>query len=72
MKIFHIATRREYTKDGELKRKYYKTGELTIDEATGKMYMRLYQTPDINYYFFDTEEEKLPAINADTNTEQEE
>lgn len=68
MRIFHIATRRDYLKDGEQKRKYYKTGELHVDEATGRMFMRLYQTPEIRYYFFDTEE-KLPTVDADTNAE---
>ena len=68
MRIFNICTRRDYLKDGEQKRKYYKTGELHVDESTGRMFMRLYQSPDIRYYFFDTEE-KLPEIDADTNTE---
>ncbi len=68
MRIFHIATRADYEKDGEQRRKYYRTGELHVDEATGRMFMRLYQNPSIRYYFFDTEE-KLPEIDADTNAE---
>lgn len=68
MRIFHIATRSDYTKDGEQKRKYYKAGSLYIDEATGRMFMRLYHNPGIRYYFFDTEE-KIPEIDADTNKE---
>ncbi|MEO5644453.1 MAG: hypothetical protein ABIQ40_02015 [Bacteroidia bacterium] len=71
MRIFNIATRSDYTKDGEQKRKYYKAGELHIDEATGRMFMRLYQNPSIRYYFFDTEE-KLPEIDADTNMQKQE
>ena len=68
MRIFNIATRSEYNNDGEAKRTYYKAGELHIDEATGKMFMRLYHNPRIRYFFFDSEE-KLPSVNADTNTE---
>ncbi len=69
MRIFNICTRSDFTsKDGDAKRKYYKSGELHVDESTGRMFMRLYQNPAIRYYFFDTEE-KLPEIDADTNTE---
>ena len=71
MRLFHVCTRSDYEKDGEKKRKYYKTGELHIDEAAGRMFLRLYQTPEIRYYFFDTEE-KLPEIDADTHTEKQE
>lgn len=68
MRLYHIATRREYEKDGEKRSKYYKTGELHIDESTGRMFMRLYQNPGLRYYFFDADD-KLPTIDADTNTE---
>lgn len=69
MRIFHIATRSDYTKDGEQRRKYYKAGSLYIDEATGRMNMRLYHNPGIRYYFFDSaEDEKLPPVDAYTGS----
>jgi hypothetical protein len=71
MRLYHIATRSDFDKNGEKRRTYYKTGELYIDESNGTMFMRLYQSPRIRYYFFDTGE-KLPEIDADTNTERRE
>lgn len=68
MRLFNICTRREYEKDGEKRSKYYKAGELQIDESTGRMFMRLFHNPGIKYYFFDTEE-KLPTVDANTNEE---
>ena len=70
MKIYHIATRREYLKDGEQRRKYYKTGELSIDESSGNMYIRMFNNPDVQYFCFDTADDKTTTvIDADTNEE---
>lgn len=57
MKIFNICTRKVYDVNGEEKSKWYRVGAMKIADS-GKMYIKLYQQPDTEFYVFDADDSK--------------
>lgn len=65
MRLFNVCSSKVFEKEGIKKRKYYKVGEVSIDESTGSMFMFLYHNPDVRYYLLD-KEEQLVSIDVET------
>ena len=66
MQLFDVCAKREFTKDGEKKIKWYKVG--TIKSAdSGKQYLRLFLMPQTEFFVFERDltspPENLPVIN---------
>jgi len=57
MQVFNICSKKEYEKDGERKVKWYKVGFLKIADS-GKKYIKLFLTPETEFYVFDRNEQQ--------------
>ena len=52
MQLLDICAKREFTKNGETKVKWYKVGTLKIADSD-KKYIRLFQQPQTEFFVFD-------------------
>ena len=52
MQLLDICAKREFTKNGETKVKWYKVGTLKITDSD-KKYIRLFQQPQTEFFVFD-------------------
>ena len=65
MRLFHICTKKEYEKDGEVKVKWYKAGILKIADS-GRQYIRFFHLPEIDFFVF---ESNPPEANSENKSE---
>ncbi len=57
MIMFNVLSKQEFIKDGESKKLFHKVGIIKITQ-TGKMYLQLFQFPNITFYVVE------PAIDS--------
>ena len=60
MQLLNICTKKDYEKNGERKVAWYKVGVMKIADS-GKMYIKLYQHPNTEFYVFNKHEKKEGA-----------
>ena len=59
MQILNVCAKKEYTKEGKKEVAWYKVG--TIKQASsGKMYLRLFLVPHVEFHIFENDIEKAP------------
>lgn len=63
MKRFNVCTKTQYELNGEEKVYWNRCGSLRMTDE-GKLYMQLFQTPDVVYYLFEdkAQEEKKDVV----------
>lgn len=65
MQLLDICAKREFTKNGETKVKWYKVGTLKIADSE-KKYIRLFQQPQTEFFVFDQKENpNEPEVKGD-------
>jgi len=62
MHLYNICTKKEYEANGEKRAKWYRVGVLKIN-AIGKMYIKLFQQPDTEFFVFDFEDKRTEDQN---------
>lgn len=67
MKLLDVCTRVVYHRNGKQQVKWFKAGIVKISD-TGKLYLRLFQQPETDFFVFDREQkepDRLSVIDLD-------
>ncbi len=55
MQLFNVLSKQEFNHDGRVKKLFHKIGIIKIKEG-GKMYLQLFQNPNISYLVVEPKE----------------